>query len=322
MKILITGGAGFLGLRLARRLLACDGLTGPDGRLTPVTGVTLLDVVGTDALSDPRLRVVTGDIADPAVLAEAIDADTTSIFHLAAIVSGQAEADFDLGMRINLDASRLLLERCRAVGHRPRVVFTSSVAVYGGALPDVVRDDTALNPQSSYGAQKAIGELLLSDYSRKGFVDGRVLRLPTISVRPGKPNKAASSFASGIIREPLNGEEAVCPVPPDTRLWLLSPRKAVECLLRGHELSADALGDRRVVNLPGLSVRVSEMVEGLRAVAGDDAVARIRWEPDATITRIVGGWPAAWDVSRAHALGLEGDASFAEIARAYLEDER
>ncbi len=321
MTILITGGAGFLGQRLARRLLASDGLTGPDGRVTPIDRITLLDVVPASGPDDPRVRVVTGDIADPAVLADAIGPDTASIFHLAAIVSGQAEADFDLGMRINLDASRLLLERCRAVGHRPRVVFTSSVAVYGGALPDPVRDDTALNPQSSYGVQKAMGELLLADFSRKGFVDGRVLQLPTISVRPGRPNKAASSFASGIIREPLNGEAAVCPVPPDTRLWLLSPRRAVECLIRGHELADATLGNRRTVNLPGLSVRVAEMVAALESVGGAEAAARIRWEPDATITRIVGGWPAAWETARAEALGFTGDASFAEIVRAYVEDE-
>ena len=202
-----------------------------------------------------------------------IDADTCSVFHLAAVVSGQAEADFDLGMRVNLDATRLLLDTCRAVGHRPRVVFTSSVAVYGGTLPEVVRDDTAVNPQSSYGAQKAIGELLVSDYSRKGFVDGRVLRLPTISVRPGRPNKAASSFASGIIREPLNGEASVCPVAPDTRVWLLSPRRAIECLVHGHELPAAALGARRAVNLPGISVSAREMVAALERVAGTDVAA-------------------------------------------------
>ena len=175
----------------------------------------------------------------------AIDRDTGSVFHLAAIVSGQAEADFDLGMRVNVDASRSLLEACRASGHRPRVVFTSSVAVYGGDLPATVPDSTAPNPQSSYGTQKAIGELLINDYSRKGFIDGRALRLPTISVRPGKPNTAASSFASGIIREPLNGEQSTCPIAPETRVWLLSPRKAIEGLILGHELPAQALGSSR-----------------------------------------------------------------------------
>ncbi|WP_431862149.1 D-erythronate dehydrogenase [Azospirillum sp.] len=321
MKVLITGGAGFLGRRLARALLERGTLAGPDGRPQPIDRLVLLDVVAADGFDDPRVQAITGDIADPAVLEGAVDADTASVFHLAAIVSGQAEADFDLGMRINLDASRRLLEACRAAGHRPRVVFTSSVAVYGGALPDVVQDGTALNPQSSYGVQKAIGELLLGDYSRKGFVDGRVLRLPTISVRPGKPNKAASSFASGIIREPLNGEEAVCPVPPDTRLWLLSPRRAIECLIRGHELPSDALGTARAINLPGLSVRADEMVAALERVAGPEVAARVRWQEDPAVTRIVGSWPGAWDVARARSLGLEGDAGFDAIVRAYIEDD-
>ncbi|OJB48349.1 NAD-dependent epimerase, partial [Burkholderia ubonensis] len=266
MKVLITGGAGFLGQRLARKLLERGELTGADGRLQPITELVLLDVVKGGDLGDPRVTSIVGDIAERAVLESAIDTQTGAIFHLAAIVSGQAEADFDLGMRINLDASRTLLEVCRARGHRPRVVFTSSVAVYGGALPDVVQDDTALNPQSSYGAEKAIAELLLGDYARRGFVDGRVLRLPTISVRPGRPNAAASSFASGIIREPLNGEESVCPVPGSTRLWLLSPRGAIDALVAGCELDGAKLGNKRVINLPGISVTVDEMIAALREV--------------------------------------------------------
>lgn len=321
MKVLITGGAGFLGQRLARQLLARGELRGGDGGPRAIEQIVLVDVVPAHDFGDPRVRAVSGDIADGALMRSLIDTDTGSIFHLAAIVSGQAEADFDLGMRINLDASRLLLEVCRELGHRPTVVFTSSVAVYGGALPDVVRDDTALNPQSSYGAQKAIGEFLLYDFSRKGFVDGRVLRLPTISVRPGKPNKAASSFASGIIREPLNGEAAVCPVAPELRLWLLSPRRAVEALIAGHELPAAAFGNSRTVNLPGVSVSVGEMVAALAAVAGPEVAARISFAPDPTVERIVQGWPAAWDASRALALGLRGDNDIETIIRVYVEEE-
>ncbi|GGD83977.1 D-erythronate dehydrogenase [Caballeronia grimmiae] len=316
MKILITGGAGFLGQRLARRLLDRGELNGK-----PISELVLLDVARpADArlLADSRVRAETGDISDRAVLERHVDASTEAIFHLAAIVSGQAEADFDLGMKINLDASRALLEVCRASGHVPRVVFTSSVAVYGGTLPAIVRDDTALNPQSSYGTQKAIAELLLCDYARRGFVDGRVLRLPTISVRPGKPNAAASSFASGIIREPLNGERSICPVDGGTRLWLLSPRSAIEALIAGCELDRAALGDRPVVNLPGLSVSVDEMVAALREVAGDEAVARIDWQRDERIEKIVGSWPGAWDTSRAEALGLSGDGSFVEVVRGYI----
>ena len=320
MNVLITGGAGFLGQRLARQLLARGELSDSQGRVQRIDRLVLLDVVPANDFGDPRVHVVTGDIADGALLRQAIDTDTTSIFHLAAIVSGQAEADFDLGMRINLDASRLLLDICRELGHKPKVVFTSSVAVYGGKLPDVVQDNTALNPRSSYGTQKAIGELLLNDYSRRGFVDGRVLRLPTISVRPGKPNKAASSFASGIIREPLNGEPSVCPVAPESRLWLLSPRGAIDSLIAGHELPAEALGDSRTVNLPGLSVSVAEMVAALEMVAGPEPVSRISFTPDPAVERIVTSWPAAWDVTRARGLGLSADADFEGIVRAYVEE--
>lgn len=321
MKILITGGAGFLGQRLARKLLERGTLSLQGGKPQAITQIDLLDVIKADTLQDTRVRALEGDIADAAVLRQAIDTDTRAIFHLAAIVSGQAEADFDLGMRINLDASRTLLETCRARGHTPRIIFTSSVAVYGGNLPDTVRDDTALNPQSSYGTQKAIAELLLADYTRRGFVDGRVLRLPTISVRPGRPNAAASSFASGIIREPLNGEPAVCPVGADTRLWLLSPRGAIQALIAGCELEADAVSDRTPINLPGVSVTAAEMVQALREVAGDEAADRIRWQPDARVERIVGSWPGRWDTSRAARLGLTGDSSFADIVRAYLADD-
>ncbi|MDH0683889.1 D-erythronate dehydrogenase [Achromobacter animicus] len=320
MKILITGGAGFLGQRLARKLLERGTLALEGGKPQTITQIDLLDVVKAD-LQDPRVRSLEGDIADPAVLRQAIDTETRAIFHLAAIVSGQAEADFDLGMRINLDASRALLEACRALGHKPRVIFTSSVAVYGGNLPDTVRDDTALNPQSSYGTQKAIAELLLADYTRRGFVDGRVLRLPTISVRPGRPNAAASSFASGIIREPLNGEPAVCPVGADMRLWLLSPRGAIAALIAGCELDADAMADRTPINLPGVSVTAAEMAQALREVAGDEVADRISWQADARVERIVGSWPGRWDTSRATRLGLTGDGSFADIVRAYMADD-
>ncbi|CAB3915664.1 D-erythronate dehydrogenase [Achromobacter animicus] len=320
MKILITGGAGFLGQRLARKLLERGTLALEGGKPQTITQIDLLDVVKAD-LQDPRVRSLEGDIADPAVLRQAIDTETRAIFHLAAIVSGQAEADFDLGMRINLDASRALLETCRALGHKPRVIFTSSVAVYGGNLPDTVRDDTALNPQSSYGTQKAIAELLLADYTRRGFVDGRVLRLPTISVRPGRPNAAASSFASGIIREPLNGEPAVCPVGADTRLWLLSPLGAIQALIAGCELDADAMADRTPINLPGVSVTAAEMAQALREVAGDEVADRISWQADARVERIVGSWPGRWDTSRATRLGLTGDGSFADIVRAYMADD-
>ncbi len=328
MNVLITGAAGFLGQRLARALLQRGHLRDPQGAPEPIEALRLLDVVPPSAgaraeLADRagvRLQPITGDIGDTALLRALMDGQTRSIFHLSAIVSGTAEANFDLGWSVNLDGSRALLEACRHAQARARVVFTSSVAVYGGALPERVGDDTALNPQSSYGAQKAMAELLLSDYTRKGFVDGRVLRLPTISVRPGRPNGAASSFASGIIREPLAGETARCPVAPQVRLWLLSPERAIEALIHGHELPTQALGQRRAVNLPGLSISVAEMAQALSRVAGAEVAARIEWQPDEQVERIVATWPPAWDTTRALALGFTPDTDFDAVIRAHQRE--
>jgi len=303
MNVLITGGAGFLGQKLAKQLLIHGSLKDSEGKDQKIDQLILVDVVKANDFGDERVKVIAGDISSPQLMQQLITADIQSIFHLAAIVSGQAESDFDLGMRINLDAARILLETCRSVGHKPKIIFTSSVAVYGGVLPEWVLDTTALNPQSSYGAQKAICELLLNDYTRKGFVDGRVLRLPTISVRPGAPNKAASSFASGIIREPLNGVPSICPVSPDLRIWLLSPRYAIESLIAGHNLHSSALGLNKSINLPGISVSVGEMIESLRTVAGEEVASRISIEPDSKVEAIVRSWPGAWDDTRARAGG-------------------
>ena len=322
MTVVITGGAGFLGLRLARTLLQRSTLRDGEGRDRQIDRILLVDVTASPAIADRRVSCIVGDISDRALLDDIIDAATTSIFHLAAIVSGMAEADFDLGMRINVDATRHLLEACRAAGHRPRVVFTSSVAVYGGELPEIFSDTTALNPQTSYGIQKAIGELLIADYTRKGFIDGIALRLPTISVRPGRPNAAASSFASGIIREPLKGEEAVCPIEPGTRVWLASPDTAIASLIAAHGLPSAALADRRWVNVPGISMTAGEMVASLERVAGPEVAKRVRWERDPRIDRMVRGWPGAGDNSRARALGFPADESFDAIIRRYMEDER
>jgi nucleoside-diphosphate-sugar epimerase len=316
MKIVITGGAGFLGQRLARRLLKLGEVGGE-----ALDRLVLVDQAPAPDLGDPRAQAVVADVADPAAMGAVIGPDVDLVFHLAAVVSGAAEADFDLGLRINLDASRLVLDLCRDAGRKPRVVFTSSVAVYGGALPALVTDETPLNPRSSYGTQKAIAELLLADYTRKGFVDGRILRLPTISVRPGTPNKAASSFASGLIREPLNGASTVCPVGLDLKLWLLSPRRAVDGLIAGAELDGEALGERRALNLPGLSVSVGEMIAALERAGGKEATGLIRHERDPAVEAIVGSWPAAWDNRRAEVLGLKPDADFDAIVRAYVEDD-
>jgi nucleoside-diphosphate-sugar epimerase len=319
MNVVITGGAGFLGRRLAHRLLERGTMTA-DGREEPLDKLTLVDVVEAPPLDDPRVDQVAGDISDVALLERVIDDKTSSIFHLAAIVSGMAEADFDIGMKINVDGTRRLLDVCRARGHRPRVVFTSSVAVFGGDLPATVADDTVITPQTSYGTQKAIGELLLSDYTRKGFIDGRALRLPTISVRPGRPNAAASSFASSIIREPLNGVEAICPVEASTRLWLLSPRNAIECLIAGHNLASSVLGWNRVVNLPGISVTVAEMVAALERVAGKEVAARVRFEIDPRIKRLVDTWPGRLAASRARQLGFPADDNFDVVIRQHIAD--
>jgi nucleoside-diphosphate-sugar epimerase len=319
MNVVITGGGGFLGMRLARTLLEQGTLQDREGRHRPIDRVVLVDVTESPAMADPRVSWVTGDIADRAVLTGIIDADAAAIFHLAAIVSGMAEADFDLGIRINVDATRHLLEACRAAGQSPRVVFTSSVAVYGGELPEFISETTALNPQTSYGVQKAIGELLIADYTRKGFIDGRALRLPTISVRPGRPNAAASSFASGIVREPLNGEDAVCPVGPDARMWLASPDTAITSLIAAHDLPSAALGDRRWINVAGISVTAGEMVAALERIAGAEVARRVRWERDPRIERMVRGWPGAGDNARARALGFPVDESFDTIIRHYIE---
>jgi nucleoside-diphosphate-sugar epimerase len=236
-------------------------------------------------------------------------------------VSGGAEADFDLGYRVNLDGTRLVLERCRRLQRPPRVVFASSVAAFGGELPEVLDDSTTPNPQTSYGAQKVIGEYLVTDFTRKGFIDGRSLRLPTIVVRPGRPNLAASSFASGIIREPLNGERSVCPVPFTTGIWLLSPRRVVEAFVHAHDLPSAAWGLNRVVNLPGITVTVGEAVDALRRSAGEAVAARVRHEPDVRIEAIVRTWPVRFRTPRAAQMGFAADPDIETVIRDYIQDE-
>jgi nucleoside-diphosphate-sugar epimerase len=321
MRIVITGGAGFLGARLARKLLERGSLIDAAGTSRPLRELVLLDMTAA-AVDDRRVTAVAGDLADPAVIERVVTADTDSIFHLAAVVSGQAEAEFDTGMRVNLDATRALLERCRKLNKPPRFVFASSLAVFGGKLPDPVPDDAPLTPQTSYGTQKAIGELLVYDMTRKGFIDGRSLRLPTVTVRPGKPNKAASSFASGIIREPLSGIDAVCPVPPQTEIWITSPRQVIDNLIVGHDVAAAKFpGDTRSVNVPGLRISVAAMVDALRRVAGDPVAARVKWRVDPAIDRIVRTWPPNFAPRLGPALGMAADTNFDDIVRAYMADD-
>jgi D-erythronate 2-dehydrogenase len=313
MRIVITGGCGFLGRRLAMRLLARD----------VADELVLFDNAppALPAPEDRRLRVVIGDIADRAAVARLISPGTGAVVHLAAIVSGQAEADTDLGWRVNLDGTRAVLDACRALGSCPRLLFASSLAVYGGELPEAVGDDTPLRPQTSYGTQKAIGELLVNDYTRKGFVDGRALRLPTVVVRPGRPNRAASSFASSMIREPLSGKQAVCPVAPETVMALISPRRVVAALDHALALPGDAFGANRSLQLPGFSVAVGEMAAALRRAGGDDAWRLLRWEPDPETQRIVGSWPRVLGARRAEALGFAADSGIDEAVQAFVDDD-
>jgi nucleoside-diphosphate-sugar epimerase len=321
MRIVITGGAGFLGVRLARALLARDALIDGRGVARPLRELVLLDVAPPPELGDSRVRAVTGDLADAAVIERAVTLDTDSVFHLAAVVSGQAEADFDVGMRVNLDATRLVLERCRRLTAPPKFVFASSLAVFGGTLPDPVPDDAPLTPQASYGTQKAIGELLVYDMTRKGFIDGRSLRLPTVTVRPGKPNKAASSFASGIIREPLSGIDAICPVARSTKMWVTSPRVVIANIVAGHEAPASAFAHTRSVNVPGILVPVEAMVTALRKVAGDEVADRVKWQFDPAIDRIVSTWASNFAPKLGYALGMTSDQDFEGIVRAYIADD-
>ena len=318
MHILITGAAGMLGRKLAERLVAQGELSG-----RPVTRLILQDIVApaTEGSAETAVLPLAGDISDPLVTERLVSEKPDIIFHLAAIVSGEAETDFDKGYRINLDATRNLFEAVRLASYGPRVVFASSIAVFGAPFPDPIPDDYHLTPLTSYGTQKAVGELLLADYSRRGIFDGIGLRLPTVCVRPGTPNRAASGFFSGIIREPLKGEPAALPVSDSVRHWFASPRAAIGFLLRGATMDLSGLGNRPNLTMPGLSATVADEIEALRRAAGDKAVALIRREPDELVARIVGGWPRRFDASRAQALGFAADDSFDAIIRAHIEDE-
>ncbi|MCU0832261.1 MAG: SDR family oxidoreductase [Rhizobiaceae bacterium] len=316
-RVLITGAAGMIGARLARRLIAGGVIAG-----RPVTAMLATDVVASD-LPGAAFPVIAeaADISDPATAMRLAAFRADVVFHLAAIVSGEAEADLDKGYRINLDGTRQLLDALRHAGVQPRFVFASSIAVFGGPFPDIIPDDFSPQPLTSYGMQKLAGELLVSDLSRRGLIDGVALRLPTICVRPGLPNKAASGFFSGIIREPLAGKTALLPVPDGTVHTHASPRSAIGFLLHAAALDTGKLGPRRAVTLPGVAVSVGEQIEALRRVAGDAAVARITRAPDAMVARIVSGWPTRFEARRARALGFEAENDFDAIIRAHLEDE-
>jgi len=320
MHILIIGAAGMVGRKLANQLAKDGHLGGKE-----ITKATLHDVVEPTAPVGAQFSsaLMASDFSLPGEAAKLVAGRPDVIFHLAAIVSGEAEQNFDLGYRINLHGTMELFAAIRALGdgYRPRVVFTSSIAVYGAPFPDAIGDEFFTTPLTSYGTQKAIGELLLADYSRKGFFDGIGIRLPTICVRPGKPNKAASGFFSNIIREPLAGQEAVLPVSESVRHWHASPRSAVGFLMHAATLDLNLVGSRRNLAMPGLSVTVGEQIEALRKVAGEKVVARIRREPDPAIIKIVDGWATRLDAKRAASLGFKAETSFEEIIRVHIDDE-
>lgn len=322
MHVLIIGAAGMVGRKLVETIARDGGLRGQ-----PVDILTLIDVITPATAPGFAGETVlkSGDISLPETTRDLVSGRPDIIFHLAAIVSGEAEVEFDKGYAINLDGTRYLFNAIREEGlrvpYKPRVVFTSSIAVFGAPFPDKIDDEFILTPRTSYGTQKAIGELLLVDYTRKGFLDGIGIRLPTVCIRPGKPNKAASGFYSNILREPLIGHDAVLPVEEALRHWFVSPRRAVAFLIHAATIDLTEVGHRRVLNMPGLSATVGEQIEALRRVAGEKALARIRREPDPAIAEIVLGWPHDFDAQRAKALGFVGDASFDEIIRIHIEDE-
>ena len=307
MTILVTGGAGFLGRRVIASLL----------RRHPDASVIAADTVAAP-VTDRRILSRVGTVTDPAFVSAILPPAVTAVYHLAAVLSGQAEGEFDTGMAVNVDGTRALLEACRRLPAPPRFVFTSTVAVYGGELPAVVTDDTVIVPQSSYGAEKTIGEVLVREYSRRGFVDGIICRVPTVAVRPGVPNSAVSSFVSGIIREPVAGLEALCPVPLDAPLWITSPDTVTTNLMHAGHLDTARLGPSRAVNLPGILVTPATMLDGLERLVGPEARARVRHAIDDRIARIILTWPGAFDVSRALALGFTADRDVDALISEYL----
>jgi D-erythronate 2-dehydrogenase len=318
MKVLVIGAAGMVGRKFVEKLAKTGTLAG-----RKVSRLTMADVIvpAAPAAAPFEVDTVACDLSAPAAAESLVANRPDFILHLAAIVSGEAEADFEKGYRINLDGTRYLFEAVRRAGYVPRLVFTSSIAVFGAPFPEVIGEEFFETPLTSYGTQKAIGELLLSDYTRRGFFDGIGIRLPTICVRPGKPNLAASGFYSNIIREPLKGEPAVLPVPEDVRHWFASPRSAVNFLFHAAEIDGTAVGPRRNLTMPGVSATVGEMIKSLGRVAGPDRTKLIRREPDPVIERSVGGWARDFDASRASALGFQAEKNFDEIIRVHIEDE-
>ncbi len=317
MNILILGGGGFLGQKLAQRLKLLGALRGKSINRLILADLNFPEGGG----NDPIVETCLCNIADRASVDATIGEDIDVIFLLAAVVSAQAEKEFDAGMQVNLFGTLNVLERCRALASNPVVVFSSSLGAFGGEVPVPITDWTLLNPQTSYGTQKAIGELLINDYARRGLIDGRAFRLPTISVRPGKPNRAASSFLSSIFREPLQGRVAICPVGANSMHYFLSPRQCIENLIIGAELEASQLGQNRCMTMPGLSLSIGEVVDAMTSVAGPKPARLIQWEVDPDIQEMVAGWPSAFETDKAEKLGLKRDAGFEDNIRYFIEDD-
>lgn len=317
MNVLIIGGGGFLGRRLAKELLESGGLTRGE-----LIHLTLVDIAFPEEMpTDSRLECIKADFSDEDAITKILQHQPEVIFHLAAIVSGEAEKNLDLGMKVNFHASLQLLELCRKLAYHPRIVFASSCAVFGGDVSRIITDETGPKPRSSYGTQKAMVELLMNDYSRKGFVDARSLRLPTIAVRPGKPNAATSSFVSAIIREPLHGINASCPVPAETKLWIQSPKRVIQNFIHAANIEEELLGGDRVINLPGLTASIQEMIASLEQVTNPEASKLISYEPDEFVQSVVLTWPPHFDTRRATGLGFVSDSSSDEIIRSYIDEE-
>jgi nucleoside-diphosphate-sugar epimerase len=313
MRLLVTGAAGFLGGRLLQALLA-----GPDG-LPQISRIIAADVT-LRPMDDARVVHRTGSLTNPDFLRSIVEPDVDVVYHLAAVLSGQSEAEFDAGMRVNVDATRSLLESCRRLSRPPRLIFASTIAVFGGPLPHVVPENAGLRPQSSYGAEKAIAELLVSEYSRRGFIDGLACRLATIAIRPGRPNSALSSFVSGIIREPLAGVATVCPVPLDTPLWISSPRTVTRNLVHAARVRYAEMAGECVLNFPGLRVTAGQMLDSLERLAGRSARSLVRCEADDRVASIVRSWPGALDATRALRLGFTADHGVDDVVREYMAD--
>jgi D-erythronate 2-dehydrogenase len=323
MKVIITGGAGFIGSRLAKELLHRGHLIGLNGQKTLIKELVIFDMAPPQISlpADKRMSFVTGDISSIEMMKQLIDKQTTSIFHFAGVVSGQAESDLDLGMRINIDGTRAVLDACRAHNIKPRIVFASSISVYGDHLPAIVTDDTPTWPSLSYGAQKLCCEYIIDDYTRRGLIDGRSVRIPTVVIRPGKPNKGVGQWTSSFFREPLTGKEAICPVSKSTVLIMLSIRRLVESIIHIHDVPGEQIGPQRALLLPALSASVADMIESLQRVGGDKAVKCIRWEPDAFIQRVQDSWPHKISSERSKKLGIHANHTIDEIIQEFIEDD-